>query len=196
MPPMEETPKPSRRRNDFLEILKFTIIALAIVVPLRMFIAQPFVVSGESMVPTFEHGDYLIIDEISYRIHDPKRGDVVVFRYPLQPDRFFIKRAIGLPGETVLIQNNTITIINEEHPQGFILEEEYLEGMRTEGNVRTELGMDEYFVMGDNRSASSDSRFWGALPKSFIVGRALVRLLPLEHIELRPGAIDLSDKQQ
>lgn len=198
---MEETqpvpdtvPEQKKRtvKQEIFEIVKFTVIALIIVVPLRMFVAQPFVVSGESMVPTFEHGDYLIIDEISYRFNEPERGDVVVFKYPLQPDRFFIKRVIGLPHETIQIRAGEITIINEEFPEGFTLTEDYLD-VTTEGAVNTELGNDEYFVMGDNRDASSDSRFWGALPKDFIVGRALVRLLPFKDIGVMPGSVDLPE---
>lgn len=180
-----------KKQNSFWEIVKFTGIALLIVIPIRIFIAQPFVVSGESMVPTFENGDYLIVDEISYRLSEPKRGDVMVFRYPLQPDRFFIKRAIGLPGETVTLKNGVITIENSEYPEGFDLEEVYIDADTT-GTANLTLGEDEYFVMGDNRGASSDSRVWGALDKSFIVGRALVRLLPLKHIDLLPGNVDLT----
>ena len=81
-------------KQELFELFRFTFIVLAVVIPIRIFIAQPFIVNGESMVPTFENGDYLIIDEVSYRFHQPERGEVVVFRYPTNHRRFLIKRII------------------------------------------------------------------------------------------------------
>jgi signal peptidase I len=136
----------SEKTNSFWEIIKFTIIALLIVVPFRLWIAQPFIVSGASMEPTFVNGDYLIVDEFSYRfLAKPRIGDVVIFRYPLDPSKFFIKRIVSIPREG------------------------------------------EYYVLGDNRDQSSDSRIWGNVPEKMIVGRALVRLWPLNKISLWPG---------
>src|SRR4051812_43071890 len=146
--------------QSFWELVRFAIIAVIIVVPIRAFVAEPFVVSGSSMVPTFQNSNYLIVDKISYKFSDPKRDDVVVFRYPNDQTKFFIKRIIGLPGETVDIKGSTVTITNEAHKDGFVLDEPYV--TNTSNNaLHTVLKSDEYFVMGDNRSGSSDSRYWG-----------------------------------
>lgn len=146
------------RKTTIWEYVKFTIIVLLITIPIRLWIAQPFIVSGASMEPTFDNGDYLIVDELSYFFRKPEKGEVIIFRYPLNPSKFFIKRIAGVPGEMVKINGDKIT-----------------------------LAENEYFVLGDNRSASSDSRVWGALPENLVVGRALIRLWPITKIEILPG---------
>lgn len=176
---------PSQKDDGFWEVIRFTLIALAIVIPIRAFIAQPFIVSGESMYPTFHDKDYLIIDEISYRLGKPDRGDVIVFRYPLQPDRFFIKRIIALPNETISFHDGEIKI-NSNSGEEMIMKEPYIHE-HSQGDFKITLASDEYFVMGDNRNASSDSRIWGPLPEKFITGRALLRLLPTKNISTLPG---------
>lgn len=172
--------------HSFWEIIEFAIIALLIVIPIRAFIAQPFVVSGTSMVPTFKNGDYLIIDEISYRFEEPERGDVVIFKYPKDTSKYFIKRIIGLPGETVEINGSAIKIYNDEHPDGFMLDEPYIAN-KSSNFSKTAVSKDSYFVMGDNRPASSDSRFWGLVPKKLLVGRAFIQLLPFDRLGTFPG---------
>jgi signal peptidase I len=168
------------------DLIKFAILALAIVLPIRMWIAQPFVVSGDSMIPTFHDGQYLIVDEISYILKGAHRGDVVIFRYPGDTKRFFIKRVIGMPNETITITDGKVKIINKENPDGFTLDEPYInEKFNTTETYTT--GTDEYFVMGDNRNRSSDSRIWGLLPKKLMVGRAYLRLLPFSDISYLPG---------
>lgn len=134
------------------------------------------------MEPSFEDGDYLIIDEISYRFKKPVRGEVIVFRFPEDPKQFFIKRIIGLPDETVEIRNNRITVSNEDSPAGFILDESsYLDPVQTtEGGLKIKLEEDEYFVLGDNRIHSSDSRRWGSLNESFIIGKTFIRAWPFD----------------
>lgn len=182
------TPSKERKEKSFLrELLEFLVIALIIIVPVRAFIAQPFVVSGPSMDPTFASGDYLIVDELSYRFRDPHRGDVIVMRYPNDPSEFFIKRIIGLPGETISINNTSVRIQNTKHPEGFILDEPYIAYTGNGLNQRVVLGTEEYFVMGDNRPHSSDSRLWGVLPESHIIGRPFVRLYPVSTIDYAPG---------
>lgn len=172
---------------DGWDLLKFAVIALAIVIPIRLWIAQPFVVSGESMFPTFDNGQYLIVDEISYILGVAQRDDVVVFRYPGDTKRFFIKRIIGLPNETISIKNSEITIFNKDYPQGFKLDEPYInEKDFVGGEYNTK--DNEYFVMGDNRNRSSDSRFWGILPEKLLIGKAFLRLLPINEISYLPGA--------
>lgn len=183
--------KLKKRAEDLWDLIKFAVIAFAIVLPIRMFIAQPFVVSGDSMYPTFHNGEYLIIDEISYITGDPHRGDVVVFRYPNDPSRFFIKRIIGLPNEEIIINDSIVTIINKENPEGFSLTEPYLnEKFDYIGKYKT--SDEEYFVMGDNRNRSSDSRYWGPLPQKLMIGRAYLRLLPIKNISYLPGAYEIN----
>lgn len=179
---------PQKKENFFIEIVKFTLIALAIVIPVRTYIAQPFIVSGASMDPTFSTGQYLIIDQISYRFEDPKRDDVIIFKYPLDPDTYFIKRIIGLPRETVSVKGGEVTIFNNENPDGIKVEEPYIaDEHRTTETFSITLGSTEYFVMGDNRAQSSDSRSWGPLNLKFIIGRPIIRLLPITKIDLFPG---------
>ncbi len=173
--------------SAFKEILTFIVLAVIIVVPIRLFVAQPFVVEGESMHPTFESGDYLVVDELSYHLGAPKRGDVVVFRYPGDPNVFYIKRIIGLPGETVHI-NHGVTTVTKTDGSTVTLDESYVVAEDATYTQDTTLGGDQFFVMGDNRPKSSDSRIWGPLPKKNIMGRALFRLIPFTEVGVLPGA--------
>jgi len=174
------------RENFFTELLKFILLAVVIVVPVRLWVAQPFIVSGASMEPTFDSGQYLIIDELTYHFAEPERGDVIIFRYPRNPSEFFIKRVIGLPGETVEVTPGSVAVVKQEGiTETFI--EPYLVNRGNVGTVTMALGPDEYFVMGDNRPNSSDSRSWGAVPRQNIIGRALMRLLPPSSIAFLPG---------
>jgi signal peptidase I len=165
------------------ETAKVIIISLAIIVPIRYYLVQPFFVKGASMEENFHDGDYLLVDEISYRLNEPKRGDVIIFRYPENKTQFFIKRIIGLPYETVEIKDSKVTIYNDEFPKGMALSEEYLSPeQQTVGNHFVKLNANEYFVLGDNRLQSSDSRRWGKLDKELIIGKAFIRLWPLNNI--------------
>ncbi len=186
-PPEATTTLPKKEAGFFTEIIRFTFIALCIVIPIRIFIAQPFIVQGASMDPTFATGQYLIVDQLTYRFEEIDRGDVIVFKYPKDPSKFFIKRVIGLPGDTLSIDRDTVYIKNETHPEGFKLEEPYVQTMRPDTILTETLGEHEYFVMGDNRNASSDSRIWGVLRDDLIVGRAFVRLLPVSELSVLPG---------
>jgi signal peptidase I len=177
----------AQKDTFFTELLKFALIAAVIVIPIRMFVAQPFIVSGASMDPTFSTGQYLIIDELSYHFEEPKRGEVVIFRYPRDPSQFFIKRVIGLPGETVHIRNNQVSVTAANGTE-IDLSESYVKNIGNGNMITKKLGEDEYFVMGDNRPESSDSRTWGALPRENIVGRAFLRLLPFDKLEIFPGS--------
>jgi signal peptidase I len=164
------------------ELVEIALVALAIIIPVRYFLVQPFYVRGASMEPSFYDHEYLIIDELSYRFRDPERGDIVVFRYPLDPSQFFIKRIIGLPGERVRLSQGKILIANAAQPDGLVLPEPYLGGAGTPGERSVVLGEEEYFVMGDNRNASLDSRIFGPVKRKFIVGRVWLRGWPLPRI--------------
>ena len=172
------------------DTLKFALVALLIVIPVRWFIAQPFIVRGESMYPTFENNEYLIVDQLTYHFQAPQRGDVIIMRYPKDTKTFFIKRIIGLPNDTVEIQGKTVSIQHGADKKSFTLDESFIapERMQDQYKVYT-LGSDEYFVMGDNRVASSDSRFWGNLPRQDVVGRAYLRLWPFSRINVLPGKV-------
>jgi signal peptidase I len=161
------------------ETLKIVVLALLIVIPIRYFLFQPFFVRGQSMEPNFENGDYLIIDELSYRFEGPKRGEVVVFRYPYNRSQTYIKRIIGLPGEMIEIQDNKVIIYSEGKAE--VLDETvYLSpDIQTTGEIRIRLDENEYFVLGDNRAVSSDSRKWGPLKKGDIIGKVSIRAWPL-----------------
>ncbi len=191
--PSSETIDTSSEPHPVLEIIRFSIIALIIVVPIRLFIAQPFIVSGASMEDTFHDGQYLIVDQISYYLHSPERGDVVVFRYPRDPSKYFIKRVIGVPGDTVTIEGATVSIANNDHVAGIVLDEPYVDAMKPGPTVIQELGEREYFVMGDNRDQSSDSRVWGVLQQENIIGRAFLRLFPPSTIDIMPGRLEASN---
>lgn len=173
------------------EIVKFSLIALLVVLPIRLYVAQPFIVRGASMDPTFETGDYVIIDQLGYRFEDPKRGDVIVFHHPDNPSIFLIKRIIGLPGETIEVVGKEIIISNKTLGTSAILDQSYLSPDRLSNEFLqpTTLKRGEYFVMGDNRKQSSDSRVWGSLPYASIVGRAFVRLFPFYEIGFFPGFV-------
>lgn len=180
---------PEEKRENFVtELLKFILIAAVIVVPLRLFVAQPFIVSGASMEPAFDNGQYLIVDELSYRFHAPERGDVVIFRYPKDPAQFFIKRVVGLPGETVSVTPTSVSITKADGAS-MELDEPYVINEGNGASATYEVGENQYFVMGDNRTESSDSRTWGLLPRQNIVGRAFLRLLPVQTIEIFPGSV-------
>ena len=183
-----------------LEIIKIVILAFVIIVPIRAFLFQPFFVQGASMEPNFENSEYLIVNEFGYKKTDVefagekfftvepfkelKRQEVVVFRYPKNPTQFFIKRVIGLPGEKVEIKDNKVIVHNFENQDGFVVDESaYLaSSVKTDGEMMVTLKDNEYFVMGDNRQFSSDSRAWGPVPVEEIVGVALLRAWPLDKI--------------
>ena len=184
-----------------LEIVKIFFLALVIIIPIRVFLFQPFFVQGASMDPTFKDGEYLIVNELGYKktdieigenkffsvrpIKNLERGDVIVFRYPKNPQQYFIKRVIALPEEKIIVANNKVTIYNRENPDGILLDErEYVDGeIETSGELSQELE-DEYFVMGDNRPFSSDSRSWGPIKREDVIGKVLLRAWPFTQFEV------------
>lgn len=176
---------PQPQKHWFRETIELIFLALIIVVPIRLFVVNPFIVSGASMIPTFDDGEYLIVDQLSYRFEDPKRGEVIIFRYPKDPSKFFIKRIIGLPGETVSISRGKVAV-TKEGGEKVVLDESYVRNVSNESGTYV-LGSGEYFVMGDNRMSSSDSRVWGNLDRGLIVGRALLRLFPVSEAAVFPG---------
>ncbi len=173
------------------DLFTLVILIVVVVIPIRLFVVSPFVVDGESMHPTFENLDYLIIDELLYDFKAPARGDVIVFRYPGDPSIFYIKRIIGLPNETVSINHGIVTITTATG-ENIVLAEPYIVNEDATYTKNISLLPGEYFVMGDNRPNSSDSRVWGPLPRKNIIGRVDLRLLPVTKSALFPGATTYS----
>src|SRR3989338_7754807 len=171
--------------NFFGEVTKIVIVALLIVLPVRYFLVQPFFVRGESMEPNFLDQEYLLIDEISYRFSDPARGDVVVFHYPRNPSDYYIKRVIGLPGERLVGRDDKITVYSDAYPDGLVLDESaYLPASEGLGAFEVQvLGEGEYFMVGDNRSRSYDSRRWGPMDKKYIVGKVWLVVWPFPRAQ-------------
>lgn len=193
----EEEPRPSAVLGVLKTIFSWIILPGLIVLFLHSFVFQAFYVSGSSMNPDFQDGDYLIIDKVGFTLSnikstigldtslDLKRGDVLVFRYPNNPSTFFIKRLIGLPGDRVVVRDGRVTIYNNEHPEGLVLSEPYIDPSAvTQGDIDEVVEKNKYFVMGDNRepNGSFDSREWGQLPREDIVGVATARLLPINEL--------------
>jgi len=173
----------TQKSSFIIESIKTLILAALIVLPIRYFVFQPFFVQGSSMYPNYEDGDYLIVDEASYKFRGPQRGEVIVFKYPKDTSQLYIKRIIGLPGESVKISNDKITITNKSGKK--VLDESYIpKRNETLGNIKVNLSNDEYFVLGDNRMFSSDSRRWGTVPKDNIIGKTYLRAWPFASLGL------------
>lgn len=189
--------------KDFIvEVVKMFFLALLVIVPVRMFLFQPFIVRGSSMEPNFHEKQYLIINEFGYKntpvglfghtlftVQPRKefsRGDIVVFRAPVDNKQYYIKRVVGLPGETVEIKNGAVTVYNDAQPKGFVMDESaYLpEGRKTNGSITQKIGENEYYVLGDNRPASSDSRVFGPISTTDVMGRVALRAWPINQFDL------------
>lgn len=178
---------PQKESNNvlsyFTEFLKIFIVAAAVILPIRLFLIQPFYVKGASMEPNFHENEYLIIDKLSPHFKPFVRGEVIVFRYPKTDHRFLIKRVIALPGEKIVIKNQGVTIFNAESPNGLKLDERSYNPRELSDRLIVEtLDPDEYFVLGDNRPVSFDSERFGAVTQDQIVGRVVFRGLPINRI--------------
>lgn len=167
--------------RSLVEVIVITALAVFAVISIRQYVFNPYSISGASMIPSFNDGDYVFVDKMSYRFWSPTRGEVIVFHSPGIEGEDLVKRIIGLPGERVVVQNGQVTVINKDDPDGIVLRESYLDPSgETSGFADIELGEDEYFVMGDNRSVSFDSRSWGPLDSENIVGMVRLRIWPLD----------------
>ena len=179
-----------KTKSIFGDLLKYLAVAFIVMLPVRLFLIQPFIVSGNSMAPAFTDGNYLVIDELYAHHETLERGDVVIFRYPLDPSLYYIKRIVGMPGETMTIDKGAVSIDKRDGTrQVLVVPRPSITELTQVEPIITKLAKDEYFVLGDNRSESSDSREWGPLQSKFIIGRALMRIWPLNSIEILPGSI-------
>lgn len=176
----------------FLDTIETVVIALSIFLVVYLFLVQPHQVSGLSMFPNFHDKEYILTDKVSYRLGNPKRGDVVVFHAPDAahcPEGTgcdFIKRVIGLPGETIEIRDHAYYINGVKLEEPYIPVENVLNEGRFLGSEPVILAVDEYFVSGDNRPHSSDSREWGPIHKEEIVGRGFIRYWPINRLGFIP----------
>lgn len=198
---IQKTPEAPAKKQVAQEFWKYTweLVKTVLIVGIsayviRVYMLQPFVVDGMSMYPILHNHDYLLVDKLTYNIRAPRRGDIVVFRYPKDPTYNYVKRIIAVPGERVSIKDSKVTVFNDEHPQGFVLNEPYIEaGNDTLPNGASSqseftVGTDQFFVLGDNREGSSDSRDWGMLPKNDLIGRVLILAYPLDRTSITPHA--------
>jgi signal peptidase I len=179
-----EKPKMNNYLRLFLEFLKNIAIIIVLAGLIQYFIVQLFVVDGSSMEPNFHNNEYLLIQKVSAHFSGYSRGDVVVFKYPKDTRLDFIKRIIGTPGDTVTLDDTGIMITNAQNPRGFYLSENYLSTKYSYSDRQTvSLGDGQYFVMGDNRDNSSDSREWGILDKHYIIGKTWFVLYPFHNFQ-------------
>jgi signal peptidase I len=175
-----------------LSLLVWIISIVIVVKIIQAFIIQPFIVDGGSMLPTYHTKDFLIVDKLSYAVGEPHRGDIMIFKLYENKNnpyegKHLIKRLIGLPGERVVVQNGVTTIYNKENPEGFTLDESYVEFKEYRKNVDLTLDENHYFMMGDNRAQSYDSRDWGPLNSANIKGQVLFRVYPFSKAAYEPG---------
>ncbi|MFH1667798.1 MAG: signal peptidase I [Candidatus Komeilibacteria bacterium] len=175
-------------KSFIFEIVKVLIISLIIIIPIRAYVVQPFYVDGDSMEPNFSDGQYLVVDEISYRFKEPQRGDIVIFHPPNNPKVYYIKRMIGLPGEVVDIKDGVIRVFAKDSTEALIIDEQkYLSAdfqLRPSENDHVVLADDEYYLLGDNRQSSLDSRRLGPINANLIKGRVVLRAFPFDEFTL------------
>ncbi len=181
--PLSEHPLTSFVRFLF-EIIKTVVVVLVFALLIRYFLVQPFVVDGSSMRPSFHDHEYLLVEKLNFIFHHPQRGEVIVFKYPLNPSFNYIKRVIGVPGDRVVISKGKVTIYNNQNSSGLVLKEPYLDpGQSTTLNGDAAehtwlVDQNSYFVLGDNRDHSDDSRSWGFVPAHSIVGKVWLTIYP------------------
>lgn len=167
------------KKSSLLELIESVAVAILLAVVIRLFILAPFYIPSGSMEPTLRIGDRIIVSKISYLFKEPQRGDVVVFRYPLDPSRDFVKRLVGLPGETVSLRNGRLYINGQLVPEDYLPRDMKFADF---GPVRVPTGY--YFVLGDNRNNSDDSRVWGPLPRQNIIGKAVLVYWPPQRVRI------------
>ncbi|MDS1029927.1 signal peptidase I [Bacillota bacterium LX-D] len=169
----------NKKRSTLFEFLESVVIAVILAFVIRMFLFQPFYIPSGSMEPTLQVNDRIIVNKLTYRFSEPKRGDIIVFKFPLDPSRDYIKRLIGLPGETLEIKNSVIYINNKP------IKESYLPpNLHFADFPPVKIPKNAYFMMGDNRNNSQDSRYWGTLQKNLIIGKAQLIYWPLNRLKL------------
>ena len=177
--PVQPASGRAKDKSPALEVLESIVIAVLLAALIRLFILAPFYIPSGSMIPTLLEGDRIIVSKITYRLTSPQRGDIVVFKYPRDPSRDYVKRLIGLGGETVALKNSRLYINGKLMPENYLPPGLHFSDY---GPVRVPEG--HYLMLGDNRNVSEDSRFWGPLPEKNVIGKALLIYWPLDRIRL------------
>lgn len=169
-----------------VDTIQSILVAAAIFLVIYMFLLRPFQVNGDSMFPNFKNTEYVLTNLITLRFHKPVQGDVIVFKAPPEPDKDFIKRVIGLPGDTIMVQNGDVYVNGNKFDQSSFLQPDvktYGGSFLKDGDTVT-VPAGEYFVMGDNRPYSSDSREWGFVPEANIIGESMLVYWPITDWKL------------
>lgn len=180
--------------SNFFSVKSLAVIAVLVVI-LRLFVIQPFIVDGSSMEPNFHNREYILVDKVSYNFSTPQRGQVIVFHPPENPGENYIKRVIGIPGDTIEITGGHVFVNNIELTEPYLSKANQGETEQYNTNGPVKLAADQYFVLGDNRLHSSDSREWGVLPRQNIIGKTWIVLFPLNDLSLvsQPAYAGLSN---
>lgn len=176
---IEELPEKPKNSSFFKEITESIVIAVLLAVLIRLFILEPFYIPSGSMEPTLKEGDRIIVSKLNYHFQDPARGDVVVFKYPRDQKRNFVKRLIATGGETVALKSSRLYINGQAVPEDYLPA-----GLRFNDYGPREVPQDNYLMLGDNRNNSDDSRVWGFLPRDLMIGKAVLIYWPLDRIRI------------
>lgn len=168
-----------KSKSAVLELLESVAIAVLLAVLIRMFLFQPFIIPSGSMEPALQIGDRIMVNKISYHLGEPSRGDVIVFKFPMDPSRDFVKRLVATGGETVAVRDSKLFINGEQVDEGYLPP-----GLMFEDFGPMEIPPGSFFMMGDNRNSSEDSRSWGMMPEDNIIGKAVIIYWPLDRIGL------------
>ena len=163
------------------ELLEAIAVAIIVSALLIIFVVQAFYIPSESMEPTLEPGDRILVNKFIYNFREPKRREIIVFNYPLDPQRKFVKRIIALPGDRIKIEEGKVFINGEQLKEEYVLENSYTDF------AEVKVPADNYFVLGDNRNNSKDSRYWGFVPEKNIVGHPFIIFWPLSRIQFMRG---------
>jgi len=168
------------KKNSFLrEISESIVIAVLLAVVIRLFILEPFYIPSGSMEPTLKDGDRIIVSKLNYHFQDPKREDIVVFKYPLDQQRNFVKRLIATGGETIALKSSRLYINGQPAPEDYLPA-----GLRFGDYGPREVPQGSYLMLGDNRNNSDDSRVWGFLPRNLMIGKAVLIYWPLDRMRI------------
>lgn len=174
--------KDGPQKSALREILESLIIAVILALLIRAFVFQPFYIPSGSMEPTLQIQDHIIVNKFIYRFREPERGDIVVFKYPLNPKKDFVKRLVGKPGERVELRSSKVYVNGREAPEKFLPP-----GLKFQDFGPVLVPENTYLMLGDNRNNSDDSRVWGPLPKENIIGKAMLVYWPLDRIRIMSG---------
>lgn len=173
----QEKPK-KKEKSQLRELIETVLSSVVIAAFLITFVVQAFYIPSGSMIPTLMPGDRVLVNKFIYRFTEPKRGDIMVFRFPLDPKRHFIKRVIAVGNETVELKKGRLYV------NGKLVEQPYLPELYDNDFGPYTVPAEEFFCLGDNRNNSEDSRYWGCVPRKNVIGKAFVRYWPLNHLGL------------